>query len=198
MLESFGIHKRDVLSDKVEAATQAQITARDEFQVALEALHDLNSYHEETLEKAYKKIEKQYNASEKAANEVSETIDAMEDVSQNLFDEWDDELSMYSNSGLKRESERKFKEAKLSYQQMISAMAKAEKKMQPVLETLQDNMLYLKHNLNVDALKTLEIELSDLQIDVGRAIRDMNSAIEESEKFIDSLNQRESNRTRRG
>ena len=196
MLETFGIQKRDVLTDKVLAATEAQIEARAEFQVALDALEELSRYDGETLEDAYKKIEKQYQASEQAANNVTESIDAMEDVSQNLFDEWDDELNLYTNSGLKRESERKFKEAKLSYQQMISAMTKAEKKMTPVIETLRDNMLYLKHNLNKEALSTLEVELSDLKIDVGRVIRDMNSAIDESGNFIDSLNQRQ--RDRRG
>ena len=69
-------------------------------------------------------------------------------------------------------------------------MTKAEKKMTPVLEMLQDNMLYLKHNLSQSALDALKNELDDLQIDVGRAIRDLNTAIEESSVFITNLHQR--------
>lgn len=60
--------------------------------------------------------------------------------------------------------------------------------MTPVLNTLRDNTLYLKHNLNAAAIGSLQGEFSNLQRDIQRAITDMEAAIAESERFIAHLN----------
>ena len=41
------------------------------------------------------------------AENISGRIDAVEDVSDTLFDEWEAELSDYSSTSLRRDSERK-------------------------------------------------------------------------------------------
>lgn len=70
---------------------------------------------------------------------------------------------------------------------MIASMHRAEKKMEPVLDTLRDNTLYLKHNLNAAAIGSLQGEFNSLQREIQQAIRDMNAAIAESNRFISHL-----------
>ena len=66
-------------------------------------------------------------------------------------------------------------------------MRKAESKMAPVLSALKDNSLFLKHNLNAKAVGALQGEMVSIKRDVSALIKDMNLAIEQSQKFIDML-----------
>jgi enamine deaminase RidA (YjgF/YER057c/UK114 family) len=60
-------------------------------------------------------------------------------------------------------------------------------KMAPVLSALKDNSLFLKHNLNAKAVGALQGEMGSIKRDVSVLIKDMNLAIEQSQKFIDML-----------
>jgi hypothetical protein len=186
-MEKVGVHKRDIMVDRVEDTNKAQQDAQEQFTSALDALKALNQFDGGDLETAYNDINDQYEASSDAAEKVSERIAAIEDVADALFDEWENELSLYTSATLKRDSEKKLRATQTSYKKMLSAMHKAESKMAPVLNTLRDNTLYLKHNLNAAAIGSLQGEFTSLQKDIQRAINDMQIAIDESERFISQL-----------
>ena len=118
---------------------------------------------------------------------MSSRIDKVESVAEALFDEWSEELEKYENASLKRDSAAKLRETKRRYSSLMTAMRKAESKMPPVLSALQDNVLYLKHNLNASAIGALQGELSTIENNVAQLIRQMNSAIAESDAFISSM-----------
>ncbi|CDT95080.1 putative Methyl-accepting chemotaxis protein [Vibrio coralliirubri] len=189
-MEQVGYHKRDIMVDRVEDAKESQQDAQEEFTSALEALSSLTNFSGGDLEDMYNQINDKYQDSEKAAQNVSDRIAAIEDVSDALFEEWQGELDLYTSDSLRRSSEQKLRETKSSYQTMLSAMKRAEKKMDPVLNTLRDNTLYLKHNLNASAVGSLQGEFMSLEKDIAYAIEQMNAAIAESDKFLDQLNQK--------
>ncbi|MEZ9504672.1 MULTISPECIES: DUF2959 domain-containing protein [unclassified Vibrio] len=189
-MEQVGYHKRDIMVDRVEDAKESQQDAQEEFTSALEALSSLTNFSGGDLEDMYNQINDKYQDSEKAAQNVSDRIAAIEDVSDALFEEWQSELDLYTSDSLRRSSEQKLRETKSSYQKMLSAMKRAEKKMDPVLNTLRDNTLYLKHNLNASAVGSLQGEFMSLEKDIAYAIKQMNAAIAESDKFLAQLNQK--------
>ncbi|MEZ9866671.1 DUF2959 domain-containing protein [Vibrio sp. 10N.261.51.A4] len=189
-MEQVGYHKRDIMVDRVEDAKESQQDAQEEFTRALEALSSLTNFSGGDLEDMYNQINDKYQDSEKAAQNVSDRIAAIEDVSDALFEEWQSELDLYTSDSLRRSSEQKLRETKSSYQKMLSAMKRAEKKMDPVLNTLRDNTLYLKHNLNASAVGSLQGEFMSLEKDIAYAIEQMNAAIAESDKFLAQLNQK--------
>jgi len=189
-MEQVGYHKRDIMVDRVEDAKESQQDAQEEFTSALEALSSLTNFSGGDLEDMYNQINDKYQDSEKAAQNVSDRIAAIEDVSDALFAEWQSELDLYTSASLRRSSEQKLRETQSSYKTMLSAMKRAEKKMDPVLNTLRDNTLYLKHNLNASAVGSLQGEFMSLEKDIAYAIEQMNAAIAESDKFLDQLNQK--------
>ncbi|MFA0503789.1 DUF2959 domain-containing protein [Vibrio sp. 10N.222.54.B12] len=189
-MEQVGYHKRYIMVDRVEDAKESQQDAQEEFTSALEALSSLTNFSGGDLEDMYNQINDKYQDSEKAAQNVSDRIAAIEDVSDALFEEWQSELDLYTSDSLRRSSEQKLRETKSSYQKMLSAMKRAEKKMDPVLNTLRDNTLYLKHNLNASAVGSLQGEFMSLEKDIAYAIKQMNAAIAESDKFLAQLNQK--------
>ncbi|WP_435248178.1 DUF2959 domain-containing protein [Vibrio sp. nBUS_14] len=189
-MEQVGYHKRDIMVDRVEDAKESQQDAQEEFTSALEALSGLTNFSGGDLEDMYNQINDKYQDSEKAAQNVSDRIAAIEDVSDALFAEWQSELDLYTSASLRRSSEQKLRETQSSYKTMLSAMKRAEKKMDPVLNTLRDNTLYLKHNLNASAVGSLQGEFMSLEKDIAYAIEQMNAAIAESDKFLAQLNQK--------
>ena len=75
----------------------------------------------------------------------------------------------------------------------FSRMAKSANlptSMDPVLSSLQDNVLYLKHNLNARAIGALKGEFSGMRQEINLLMRDMQLAIKESDAFIRSMETR--------
>lgn len=188
-MEKVGYHKRDIMVDRVEAAQESQKDAQQELTSALEALSAFTQFDGGELESAYERINDQYQQSEAASADVHERIAAIEDVADALFEEWHGELALYTSSKLRRASEQKLNTTKASYQTMLKAMKRAEQKMTPVLNTLRDNTLYLKHNLNASAVGSLQGEFATLEQDIRTAITQMNAAIKESDQFLAHLKQ---------
>lgn len=185
--EKVGVEKRDIMVDRVENAKESQEDAQEQFSSALDEFTTLINYKGGELEDMYNTLNDEYEASKSAADEVSERIDKVQGVADALFAEWEDELEEYQNSTLKHESETKLRETRRRYDSMLRAMRKAESKMEPVLKTLHDNVLYLKHNLNANAIGALQGEFGQMKGDIDSLIADMNDAIAESDAFIKAM-----------
>lgn len=185
--EKVGYHKRDILVDRVEDSRDAQLEAEEQFTSALEQLSALTNFEGGDLEKMYKKVAAEYEDAEEAATEVRERIDGVENVAGALFREWEDEIEQYSSAKLKADSQAKLRDTRSRYDGMISVMRRSEAKMDPVLAALKDNVLYLKHNLNAQAVASLKIELGDIEQDIEALILEMRKSIDASNAFIDAL-----------
>ena len=186
-MEKIGFEKRDILADRVESARDAQAEAGETFTSALEALNQLTGYEGGSLQDAYEALKARYEDSVDAAEAVRKRIDKVEEVAEALFAEWEEEISQYTNARYRQDSARKLRETRARYTRLIRAMRKAEARMEPVLDALRDNVLYLKHNLNAQAVGSLDKELSAVRRDVERVIRDTQAAIRESDAFIRTL-----------
>ena len=186
-MEKVGIHKRDIMVDRVVDAKESQQEAQAQFKSALEEMTALINFDGGDLEEQYNVIQGQYEDSKEAADHVSSRINKIEDVADALFDEWQDEIEQISSSNLKKQSSSKLRETQRRYESLVRSMRKAESKMGPVLSALKDNSLFLKHNLNAKAIGALQGEMVSIKNDVSALIKDMNSAIEQSQQFIDLL-----------
>lgn len=183
-LEKVGIHKRDLLVDNVEDARDAQKDAQEEFSDALERFGSIVEIRETNLKKAYDKLKAEYDDAVDAAEEVSEQIGEVEEVADDLFEEWAQEATEYTDQALRRDSERKLRSTRERYNDMLATMRSAERSMSPVLATLKDNVLYLKHNLNAQAIGALQGTFQTLESDIDVLIERMNRSIQRSNEFI--------------
>ena len=186
--EKVGVEKRDILVDRVENAKDSQEDAQEEFSSALEQFSALINFDGGELEDIYDDLNAQYEASQSAADKVSDRINSVESVAEALFDEWQQELEQYTNATYRRNSEQQLRQTKLRYGKLIRAMRNAEKTMQPVLSALQDNVLFLKHNLNASAIGALQGELGQIEKEVAVLIKEMKESIAVSDAFIAEMN----------
>ena len=188
-MEQVGVHKRDILVDRVDNAKDSQQEAQEQFASALEQYRAVVSFNGGELEELYNRLNAEYEDSEAAAEEVSGRIEKVEDVAEALFAEWEEELNLYTSTSLRRQSERQLNQTRSRYKSLIRAMKRAEARMQPVLSALQDNVLFLKHNLNARAIGALKGELEGIRQDVDLMIKEMTTAIQESDRFIADMKQ---------
>ena len=186
-MEKFGVHKRDIMVERVEEARDSQEEAKEQFQSALEQFSTVLNFKGGKLEDKYKTLQAEYDESEAKAADVNKRIDAVEDVSEALFDEWEDELGQYSSASLRRDSQQKMVQTRIQYVQLITAMRKAEAKIDPVLRAFRDQVLYLKHNLNAQAITSLQSELVGVESDIADLIQEMEKSIGEANSFIKTM-----------
>ena len=186
-LEKIGIPKREVMVHRVEKARDTQEETKQQFKSALEQFSALTSFKGGNLEATYKRLNGEYEASVAKASEVRKRISDIEDVSEALFTEWQDELNQYSNVDLKRSSQQQLTSTKGQYQQLITVMKRAEAKIDPVLAVFKDQVLYLKHNLNAQAIASLKGQLGSIQSDVSSLIAAMEKSINEANAFIKTM-----------
>ena len=136
------------------------------------------------LQDKYNKLNGEYERSEEKAQAVHDRIASVEDVSQALFQEWEAELDQYSNAGLRRTSEQKLNQTRKQYGQLIKAMKRAEAKMNPVMAAFKDQVLFLKHNLNAQAIASLKNELVSVENNISALIKEMEASIKEADSFL--------------
>lgn len=188
-MEAFGVHKRDILVDRVEAARDDQQEAKEEFQNALDKFSSVVSVPGSDLRTRYDELNAQLKRCSGKAEDVRDRITAIDSVGTALFDEWEAELDQYSSADLRHRSEETLDQTRIRYDQLMRAMKRAEAKMEPVLVAFNDQVLFLKHNLNAQAIASLQGEVAGIEDDVAALIAEMSAAIAEANAFIDGMNE---------
>ncbi len=186
-MEKFGVHKREILVDRVEEARDSQAEAKEEFQDALTAFKAVQNFDGGKLETVYNSLNDHYETCEDQVEEVRTRIKKVESVSQALFKEWSTEIQEIQSADLRKSSEKSLKDTEVRYEELISSMKKAESKMEPVLAAFKDRVLYLKHNLNAQAIASLKGTLTAIEGDVSKLIKEMEASIAEADAFVKDM-----------
>lgn len=187
--EQFGVAKREQLVDRVKDARDSQEAAKEQFASALEEFLSVTGQTGKggELEAKYNRLNAAFKRSESKAGAVRERIGSVETVADNLFREWRKELEQYSDAGLRAKSEAQLVESQSRYGQLIGVMKAAAGKMDPVLASLRDQVLYLKHNLNAQAIAGLQGTAAVVESDISELIREMEASIAEANAFIEQM-----------
>lgn len=186
-LEKMGIPKRELMIHRVEKARDTQEDTKEQFKSALAQFTAVTNFKGGDLEATYNKLNDEYEDSIDQAKLVRKRIADIKDVSEALFEEWEEEITQYSSASLKRNSQNQLSSTKRQYKQLIITMERAEARLEPVLTVFKDQVLYLKHNLNARAISSLKNELSGIQSDVSTLIAAMEQSINEANTFISSM-----------
>jgi type I site-specific restriction endonuclease len=183
-MEKMGYAKRDILVTRVEKAQEAQEEAKEQFATTLDQFLAVAKIDGGELKQKYDRLNDELQRCESRAKAVHEQIAAIDDVAGALFDEWGNELTQYSSDTLRAQSQQQLANTRVRYGQLMTAMRQAASRMEPILVTFRDQVLFLKHNLNAQALRSLDLTSRSLQADIAALIRDMEKSIREAETFI--------------
>jgi hypothetical protein len=185
--ETFGREKRDLLKSHVEAARTDQQAASEQFKDAYTQLKELYGFEGGELERAYNTFNSEYKQCESRADTVRERIKKVESIARDLFKEWETEIGQIQSEKIRADSRSKLVATRAKYDQLHASMKKAEESMNPVLVQFHDQVLYLKHNLNAQAIASLKGETAKIEAEVNSLLNDMNAAIAQADAFIKGM-----------
>jgi hypothetical protein len=157
-----GHHKRDIVVVQVDQACQSLKDSRDEFVDALDKFKSLVKMDDSLLEQRYQQLKHHYDICRYRADQVNER-------------------------SLRTRSQQQLKKSRQQYQRLIRSLQMAEQRMQPVLAAFQDQVLFLKHNLNAHAIAALRHEFVEIGVDISRLIDIMEKTILEASSFVSVL-----------
>ena len=187
MMETFGVEKREILKDRVVEGREDQEEAKRQFRTTLEAFKATSGFKGGDLEKTYEKLNGEFTDCETRAENVRSSIESIEEVATDLFDEWKRENGNISDRNLREQDKALLEQTKSKYAQLLDAMHRTEKTMDPVLSRFRDQVLYLKHNLNAAAISSLAGNVASIENDVEALIKDMEASIAEADAFIKTV-----------
>lgn len=185
--EKLGVEKRDLLQSDVEKMKDEQKETAEQFQDALTKLRTLYGSSGSDLEQRYDATKSEYEDCETQANALQKRMDSVRTVANDLFDEWQDEIDEMGNEAMKRDSKAKLVATRKRFEALDATMRRSEQTMKPVLKQFRDQVLYLKHNLNAEALGTLSAEVTDIDKGVSALVERMQQSIQQADTFLQHL-----------
>lgn len=185
--EMVGLEKRDLFKREVKNVQEEQEETGEAFKDALTKLKEMYDFDGGDLEKQHSKLKSSYENARTEAQDLKERIKNVNEVAGDLFSEWEDEIDEISTKDLRKKSEKQLDKTKDQFKDLQKQMAVAEKKMEPVLTKLKDQVLFLKHNLNAKAIAGLKSESGQIQTEIKSLIKEVEEASKEAEKFIETI-----------
>ncbi len=185
--EKIGVYKRDLLKKRVIEARDDQKEAQTQFKDALTRLKEITKFDGGQAESAYRSLKGEYDDCVKQADVVRGRIRAVESVASDLFAEWEKEITEISTPSLASASRQQLATTRQRYNDLHSALMSAEQTMTPVLKQFNDYVLYLKHNLNAQAIASLKGETTSITAEINRLIEQMNQSIARADEFVKNM-----------
>jgi hypothetical protein len=187
IMESVGIHKRDLLVERVESARDVQRKTAEVFALALARYTAVIGSPESSLSMAYAALSQDLERCERQARDVRDRVASVETVSRDLFKEWRKELKAYNDPALRARSEATLKATEARCRPLIASMKQAEARIEPALKPLRDQVLFLKHNLNAEVIAGLKTEAASVEAGVNALLADIRKAVADADAFIAGL-----------
>ena len=188
VMGKFGVEKRDLLKNNVTDVKSIQEAVQGQFTSALDRyLAVVGGAGSTDLAKQYNKLDKQYKQCVKTVAKLDNKVNDFERLSRDLMKEWKKELKQYSNKEMKKSSAANMKSTDVKLNTLLRSMEQSLATTRPVLQQLSDQVLFLKHNLNSQAISGLQQESAKIKVEVDKVVANMNASIAESQKFIDDM-----------
>ena len=108
-------------------------------------------------------------------------------IAEDLFNEWEEEIEEIDTSDLRERSRNQLQATRAKYRDMETAMRRSADRMSPVLSRLNDQVLFLKHQLNARAIGSIGGEAREIEREVERLIADIRASIREADQFIEQI-----------
>jgi Protein of unknown function (DUF2959) len=186
-MRTLGKEKRDILVSRIKDAKKDQDQTKKQLQTTMESFQALTGFKGGSLEKSYKRLNSDYESAASQAGKLHDKVQSIDQVSNDLFKEWQGEINDMDNVKLKSQDLVMLRNAKTRQATYMRAMRSTEDQIAPVLKAFQDQVLFLKHNLNSRAIGSLKTTSAVLQSDVAGLIKSIDASSQEADKLITSL-----------
>lgn len=175
----------DRLSIEVQHSREVQQQAQKAFTTLLQEFQSASAG--ALSEEGFDKLNQSFKDAGFIADRVSFRTSATHRAAENTFNEWEADLSHYTNEGLRDASRQNLESARARYDTLITAMQSSETKMRSTLAAFNEQVLYLKHNRTTRALQAARLATPQLLSQSADLSREINKAIAEANTFLGQM-----------
>ncbi len=137
--------------------------------------------------KAYKKLQKDINKSEKAREDVRKKMDAMQVEADILFTDWESSLADITSDDLRQRSEARLNDTKSRYDGILKEARATGEQVDPFLTHLKDQVVFLGYDLNPSAIADLKGDAKKLNNQADKVFAGVDKSIDTAAKYANSL-----------
>jgi hypothetical protein len=141
----------------------------------------------ENRRKIYNNIQKEMENTEKRRVKIREEAAKMNAEADTLFKDWANSVAAIESPDLRKRSEERLNATKASYAEIGTVGQKAGDLYGPFMKALQDQITYLGHDLNPEAVASLKPDAAKLNEKADQLIRSIDDTIATSNKNIGAL-----------
>lgn len=187
-MKTLGKEKRDILVSRVKDSKKDQQQAKEQIKTTMESFQELTGFNGGSLEKNYKKLNGEYEKAADSAKKLHDRIDSIDQVSNDLFKEWQGEIEGMEDKKLKVQSASMLRQSRLNEAGYVKSMRQTETRMTPVITAFHDQVTFLKHNLNARAIGSLKGTSAKISTDVDVLLASLDGSMAQADTLINSLN----------
>jgi hypothetical protein len=173
---------------RVRDSKKDQQQAKEQIKTTMESFQELTGFQGGVLEKNYKKLNGDYEKAADSAKKLHDRIDSIDQVSSDLFKEWQQEIDGMENKKLKTQSAAMLRQSRLNEASYVKSMRQTEARMTLVITAFHDQVTFLKHNLNARAIGSLKGTSAQMSTDVDVLLTSLDGSIAQADALINSLN----------
>lgn len=185
--EAMGTPKRQVLLSRVQDTRDSMKETKKVFASAMLQFGSVYKESGSKLENKYVILKKEYDACNSKASSLRSQIANVKSIGQVLFQEWQKELDQFTNEQMRKLSEVKMQQTREKYVAMTDSMDRVSARMSPVMSSMSDQLLNIKHSLNALIVVSLEEELIQLRGQMDNLMAEIDASIENCNSFIGSM-----------
>jgi Protein of unknown function (DUF2959) len=188
-MEKLGREKRDILVKRILTVKKDQQQTGEQLKSTLEVFKEVTGFEGGDLEKTYNRLHDSLGHCQDRAKELHNHVNSVDDVAKRMFSEWKGEINDMRNVTLKRQSQTLLINAQRQHSGYMRQMRATEAKITPVLQGFNDQVVFLKHNLNARAISSLKKTSADLDLQANDLVREINDSSKEADQYIKTLAQ---------
>ena len=184
-MDAVGFEKRDMLMDRLQEARDSQVEAKQQLQTALYTLRRIESVPPTELSDLHDDLESEVGKTESEINDYKSDIAAVEAVANEMFSDWEEDLTKYDDAELREQSLADLRDTRRNYSALIAELRQTEQKLSAMLPALQDQVLFVEHSINAGARPTEDEKLDEVREQISTLIEDLEGSIDRTQRFIE-------------
>ncbi len=185
--EFLGWEKREILSSEVEEVGENQKEIKEDFQSIYERIKSEYDYERDEIDDLYDQLKSDYEQAKAKADRIKDSSKKIRQIAKALFEEWEQEAMAISNKNYRKDSLNKLRQAQARFKHLSASLHRSESQLDRVLVQLNDQVLYLKHNLNAKSLALFESEIKLVKNEIDELIKAIEKTIKYSQNFKHTL-----------
>ena len=182
-------HKRtDELIERIDETVKEMREGRKRVEKTLGAYHEMFSREEKRRRSAYKDLVKSLDKQEERSKKLRERFKQPEKTAGKYFKEWNNSLKVIKKGELRDRSAARIDETRRRYNELIRAGEEAQNGFCPVVEGLEDQVVYLGHDLNQTSVESLETDRAKINDEARGLMARIDSFAVAADAYVASLN----------